>query len=641
MTKKVSTQAAGAGSSISITKKVAIAIVVVNFIGLLVMGLVTSGMSESLQKTTAIRNWSKDTVLIGAQASGGVKWGKVDAIRAAYQVYESDPRLALIGFSAFNKDGVLVDSWARDGDFREQVSGSIAAPAALAGEAAEVSELDGHIHVAAPLPADKDGASLGQIRTVWTTDAISASAMTFAFKSIGFQVAILAVSVALLLFAMSRFVGRPLADINRRIIGLQQGDFDSAVPHAGKGDEVGVIARALTGFCDAAKAKEQADIEMEHQRVQLDSERLSNAESTQGAMRAQQSVVAELGRALEGLASGDLTVRVPDLGADFQKLSDDFNRAIVALSDTVATIDDAQRSVSRSSSDIEQSTDQLARRTEQQAASLEETAAALDQITATVQAASTKAVEAGGLVGSTRKSTEMSSDVVRQAIDAMSRIEQSSIKIAQILNVIDEIAFQTNLLALNAGVEAARAGEAGRGFAVVAQEVRELAGRSANAAKEIKQLIEESDKQVKNGVSLVNRTGEAITLIDTQVIEVSSTIDAISTSAREQAVALSHINTAINQMDVMTQQNAGMVQESHRASQGLGAECQRLSQIVQSFTVASSNAPRPVVATAPVRPAAVATASAATPATRRAAAPRLSVAGNTALAEDSNAWSEF
>ncbi|WP_406568477.1 methyl-accepting chemotaxis protein [Agrobacterium salinitolerans] len=316
--------------------------------------------------------------------------------------------------------------------------------------------------------------------------------------------------------------------------------------------------------------------------------------------------VDQLASALQGLSDGDLTQQ---LGTPFlptlEKLRTDFNSAASKLRSAMEAVSHNAGAIAAASQEIRTASDDLSRRTEQQAASVEETAAALEEITTTVSDSSNRAQEAGQLVRKTKENAERSGLVVRQAVEAMGKIEASASEIANIIGVIDEIAFQTNLLALNAGVEAARAGDAGKGFAVVAQEVRELAQRSAKAAKEIKDLIGASNGHVKNGVALVGETGKALEEIVGQVVHVDSNVGAIVDASREQATGLKEINTAVNTMDQGTQQNAAMVEETSAAAHGLAKEADALFQLLSQFNIggpqSQRSAPRPASSTS--RPA--------------------------------------
>nr|WP_172690868.1 PAS domain-containing methyl-accepting chemotaxis protein [Agrobacterium fabrum]ASK44108.1 chemotaxis protein [Agrobacterium fabrum] len=294
--------------------------------------------------------------------------------------------------------------------------------------------------------------------------------------------------------------------------------------------------------------------------------------------------VEQLAGCLNRLADGDLAQQIEKpFIPSLERLRTDFNAASDKLKRAMATVADNARAISAGSSEIRTAADELAKRTEQQAASVEETAAALEEITTTVKDSSRRAEEAGQLVARTREHAEHSGEVVRDAIGAMDQIEKSSREISNIIGVIDEIAFQTNLLALNAGVEAARAGDAGKGFAVVAQEVRELAQRSANAAKEIKTLITTSGSQVQSGVSLVTKAGSALQEIATQVHDINTNVVAIVEAAREQSNALGEINKAVNSVDQGTQQNAAMVEEQTAASHSLAREAAALFELLEHF----------------------------------------------------------
>ncbi len=296
------------------------------------------------------------------------------------------------------------------------------------------------------------------------------------------------------------------------------------------------------------------------------------------------NAVNEVRRVIAALAEADLTHSMEgNFQGAFAELQANVNTTMVRLRSTMVNVRGAAQTINNNSAELSSAANDLSKRTEQQAAALEETAAALDEITATVRAASTRANEARDMVHETRQSAAKSGDIVRSAVTAMGRIEDSSAKISQIIGVIDEIAFQTNLLALNAGVEAARAGEAGRGFAVVAQEVRELAQRSANAAKEIKTLISTSTMEVEGGVTLVRSTGDALVEIERLVNKVNEHVESIATASREQSTALAEINSSVNHMDQMTQKNAAMVEETTAASETLAEESHQLQALLSNF----------------------------------------------------------
>ena len=338
----------------------------------------------------------------------------------------------------------------------------------------------------------------------------------------------------------------------------------------------------------------------------------------------QARAVEALSRALAALAEGDLAARLDAaFPEDYAALRGDFNAAIEKLETALAAVTATAESIQSGALQVSQGADRLSQRTENQAAALEETAASLEELTASVKAAAKNAERANVDVDAARRSAEASGRVVRDAIGAMGEIERSAEHIAQIIGVIDDIAFQTNLLALNAGVEAARAGEAGRGFAVVASEVRALAQRSSDAAKEIKALISTSSQQVGRGVELVRETGRALETIVDAVTGITGLVAEIANASREQSVGLSEINAAVGQLDQVTQQNAAMVEETTAASHAMRAEAEALSRLVAQFQ-ARRAAPEPAAApprrTTPLRLAASRTAASRTAAVAAAAA---------------------
>lgn len=303
-------------------------------------------------------------------------------------------------------------------------------------------------------------------------------------------------------------------------------------------------------------------------------------------------VVERLGNALQKMAEGDLSVRLNGLPEAYARVAADFNAMAEQMCGVLGSVANSAESVHNGSAEISDATEDLSRRTEQQAAALEQTAGTMDQVTSSVREIAQSTVEAGAAVADTEREATQGGDVVKQAITAMDGIEKSSAQIANIVTVIDGIAFQTNLLALNAGVEAARAGDAGKGFAVVANEVRALAQRSADAARDIKQLITASSGQVENGVRLVGRTGEMLDHIVVRIGEVRSLVSEISATTESQAANLQQVNKSVREMDKSTQQNAAMVEQSTAAARSLTSEADQLARLVNGFNIAGGALPQ-------------------------------------------------
>ncbi len=407
-------------------------------------------------------------------------------------------------------------------------------------------------------------------------------------------------------------VVRPMKGLTDTMTVLADGNLSVNIPGSARGDELGAMARAVEVFKrngikvremnaqEAAMQAKSADLQSSIGEVvsaavagdltQRITKRYDNADLDRFAASVNELVtsvdrgVAETRRVVSALADGDLTENMRgEFQGAFGELKNNVNATMANLRSVLGEVRAAIDAINGGAGEMRIASGDLSKRTEQQAAALEETSSALEEITVAVKSSTERATEASHMVDEARRSTERSSAVVKDAVAAMGRIEQASGEIGKIINVIDEIAFQTNLLALNAGVEAARAGDAGKGFAVVAQEVRELAQRSATAAKDIKALINRSGEEVDTGVKLVTATGDALGLIQGHVIKVNEHVHSIATAAREQSTGLSEVSTAVNQMDQTTQQNAAMVEESTAATNRLADEAVNLAQLIARF----------------------------------------------------------
>ena len=365
---------------------------------------------------------------------------------------------------------------------------------------------------------------------------------------------------------------RPIGSMTTLMQRMGRGEMDIENPHERRKDELGETARALQSIVHYVGEKARADSERE--------------------MAVQRRVVSSLGAALARLKDGGLNHRIAEEFPEaYVQLRDDYNLAAAAMSEAISTVMASIGRVSNSASEINAAITELAQRTEIQANSLQETATALRDLNDTVQHTAGAAQEAASTVTSAQAEAQGNTIIVSETVGAMDRIASSTRQIVPITEVIDRLAHQTHLLSLNASVEAARAGEAGKGFAVVSDEVRNLATNSADAAQQVKSLIEQCADQVGEGVTLVGRSGEAFDTVMAKVLAISDIIGRIATSAQEQAERLAQINGAIGGMDRVTQQNAAMGEECNAAARMLANEADQLRQLVGRFDIGSTGLP--------------------------------------------------
>ncbi|MBB3967289.1 methyl-accepting chemotaxis protein [Rhizobium metallidurans] len=386
-------------------------------------------------------------------------------------------------------------------------------------------------------------------------------------------------------FYVVRSISGPLTRIHTALQAVAEENVTIAIPHTDMNNEVGMMAKATKSLQEKVRERHAMSEREAAQQMALEGERENNQRLQRDETAVQAHVVSTIGQALEQIARGDLTVRCADLGQKYAALRDNFNDALGHLEAAMSKVSVKGGDIAVSKEEIRRASNELSQRTERQAASLEETSAALDELSVAVRQTAEGAHEASQRVHSVSTEASRSDAVVTQAIEAMGGIEKSSEEIGKIIGVIDDIAFQTNLLALNAGVEAARAGESGKGFAVVAQEVRELAQRSAAAAKEIKDQIARSSGQVEQGVRFVGEAGEALKRISDQIKAANDIVSKIAHSASEQDTTLRAITSSINQLDAATQQNAAMAEETTASAESLASDTDDLLNLIRGFRV--------------------------------------------------------
>ncbi len=392
-------------------------------------------------------------------------------------------------------------------------------------------------------------------------------------------------------YALSRAVARPISALTGAMTKLAEGRRDIEIPALELRNELGAMARAAATFRDDSLARrDKLEQDAQAERAAADAERERAAAGRARAHAELVSTMERLGGALRDLAAGRLERRLDgEFSDEYSDVRDDFNFATTRLDDAMTEVVVSAAAIASGAKQIASASHDLSSRTEQQAATLGQTASALDHINTALRNSAASVDDARNVVTATDADAKRSARIVERATEAMGGIARSATQIGGFVGLIDEIAFQTNLLALNAGVEAARAGDAGRGFAVVASEVRGLALRSAQAAREIKSLIETSNQQVKSGVDLVGETGQALGRIVVEISRINAIVNDIAQGAKAQASGLDEVNIAIREMDGATQQNAAMAEQSTAATQSLTLEATRLSDLVGRFQVSKAS----------------------------------------------------
>ncbi|MBA4806682.1 MAG: CHASE3 domain-containing protein [Brevundimonas sp.] len=434
-----------------------------------------------------------------------------------------------------------------------------------------------------PLRDIRDGAAA---LTVKNLERQEAAILTAIIALVVGGVALIAIAMTLSAM-LSRMIARPITTLTAAMGELAKGD-NNIVVDADRADELGDMARAVLVFRDTALAK--AEVEQAEASAKLAKEAADREKAVADA--AQRQVVEALDTALETLAAGDLTHLIDTpFAPEYERLRKSFNDTVRGLEESLASVAGSAQSVRLGSTQICSASEHLSRRTEQQASSIQETTMATNQVTDMVGETARSAGDARNVITQANGDATDGRLIVEEAISAIDAIKSGSEKISEIINMIDAIALQTNLLALNAGVEAARAGDAGRGFAVVAGEVRELARRTVDAAKDIKDLINKSSEEVRLGVDRVGETSNMLARVLAKIGDANALVVEIAHGAQTQAESLKQVNDAVGSMDRMTQQNAAMAEEATAAARILATEADELATLVARFRLNAPSRP--------------------------------------------------
>ncbi|MCW0232505.1 MAG: methyl-accepting chemotaxis protein [Ferrovibrio sp.] len=622
----------GKRGSLRLSLAVKLGLVIAVILCVMVGGTVFLQLKLRLEATLAdFRNSNQQlATLVAQQISGGVRWGKPETIQPALEGLAQFEGSALANAAVFDASHKVILEYESKAFPPNREVASLISPAMLqtlkAGQPVSVIGTT-HYIVAVPVVAGRDKEYVGTMALALSLANLEATYTRDSRRAALLGGGLLAALMVALMLGTMLLVSRPLRKITATITDLVAGRQDVVIPSLGRGDEVGDIARSLDVFKaqiaqnqalqlersqtqagqlaerernEAERARQEEELDRSMAKVidaavrgnlgdRIDAANLNGAvgriaEGINRLLDVTDRSLQQISAVLAGMADGDLSRRIRgDFAGVFARIQSDANGTAEKLTEIANRLNDTARTVRDASGEISSGSQDLASRTESQAASIEETAASMHEITTTVKQNADNAQAANQLAVAARDTAEKGGSVVKNAVSAVTQIEASAQKISDIVGLIDEIAFQTNLLALNASVEAARAGEAGKGFAVVAQEVRALAQRSANASKDIKALITESNAQVKTGASLVNQTGVSLMEIVSAIKKVSDIVAEIAAASREQATGLDQVNTAVGSMDEMTQRNGALVEQTSASAQALAGEAQRLAELVAFF----------------------------------------------------------
>ena len=558
--------------------------------------------------------------VLADQFAGAIRFNKLEPVQQALVGYEADPDFGVVAAGAVDAQGGTLLAFGADSARAERA-------AAIADEAIKtgglVSRVENDVHYAAyPAHFGKDMALIGAFAMAWDLsihrdDIIAQQAIN---GVIGLAIA--AGAIMALGFFLVRHVTAPMARLTRTASALAEGHLEVAVQGATRKDELGDLARSVEVFRNnSLKVREMTEADVQRVLADQDKRRAMMLElqesfgevvgaAVSGKLSARVSTnfadaelnglagsvnmlletvdrsIGETGAVLAALANADLSQRITgDYQGEFARLKDSTNTVAEKLTDIVAQLKKTSFDLKTATGEILSGANDLSERTTKQAATIEETSAAMEQLATTVLANAQRAAGASDNAGQVTVAAEEGGAVMLSANEAMGRITDSSSKISNIIGLIDDIAFQTNLLALNASVEAARAGDAGKGFAVVAVEVRRLAQSAASASAEVKALIEQSSGEVRTGSKLV---ADAAAKLETMLLAVRGNrelLEGIARDSREQASAIEEVNTAVRQMDEMTQHNAALVEQTNAAIEQTESQASELDRIVAVFTL--------------------------------------------------------